>query len=172
VQKIMDWIPYISLSWSAPYQISLAIWFLWGILGPAALAGLAVMLLLIPINGIVFSKLRSWQVEQMKKKGLRIKMMNEILSGVKVSYTISRSFESRMYTVIHSKNTPFSLYFQTLKLYAWEKSFENQVMKVRREEIDLLKKAAYLECLSSFLWNCSQFLVCSYLNECMYLCMT
>lgn len=50
----------------------------------ATFAGLAVLILLIPINGVIGNATKKLQIEQMKNKDKRIKMMNEILSGVKV----------------------------------------------------------------------------------------
>lgn len=47
-QRFMDLVTYLNMIWSAPLQIGLAIYFLWGILGPSVLAGLAVMIILIP----------------------------------------------------------------------------------------------------------------------------
>lgn len=38
-QRFMDLTAYINMLWSAPLQIALAIYFLWGILGPSVLAG-------------------------------------------------------------------------------------------------------------------------------------
>ena len=58
-------------------------------------SGLAVMVLMIPLNGVVASKMKKYQISQMKDKDRRCKMMDEILNGIKV-----------------------------LKLYAWERSFE------------------------------------------------
>jgi len=52
-----------------------------------------------------------------------------------------------------------SSFTQVLKLYAWEQSFEEQVMKIRSEEIEVFKKAAYLGAISTFLWSCAPFLV-------------
>lgn len=46
-----------------------------------------------------------------------------------------------------------------LKLYAWETSFEEQVLGVRAKEIKVLKKAAYLNAGTSFIWSCTPFLV-------------
>ena len=46
--------------------------------------------------------LRNYQIDQMKQKDGRVKLMNEILGGIKV-----------------------------LKLYAWEKSFINQILDIR-----------------------------------------
>lgn len=38
-QRFMDLVTYINMLWSAPLQIALALYFLWGILGPSVLAG-------------------------------------------------------------------------------------------------------------------------------------
>lgn len=48
------------------------------------LAGLAVMIILIPINGWVANRVKNLQIKQMKNKDERVKLMNEILSGIKV----------------------------------------------------------------------------------------
>lgn len=47
-------------------------------------AGLGVMILLIPINGVLANTTKKLQLKQMKYKDKRVKMMNEILSGMKV----------------------------------------------------------------------------------------
>ncbi|XP_051014284.1 ATP-binding cassette sub-family C member 3 [Acomys russatus] len=129
-QRFMDVSPFINLLWSVPLQVILAIYFLWQILGPSALAGVAVIVLLIPLNGAVSIKMRTYQVRQMKFKDSRIKLMNEILNGIKV-----------------------------LKLYAWEPSFLEQVERIRQSELQLLRKGAYLQALSTFIWVCTPFLV-------------
>ncbi|XP_014250192.1 multidrug resistance-associated protein 1-like [Cimex lectularius] len=129
-QRFMDLVTFLNLLWTVPLTIALALYFLWQTLGPSVMAGFAVMIILIPINGVIGSKVRSLQVIQMKNKDERIKMMNEILSGIKV-----------------------------LKLYAWEPSFEKQVMNIREKEIKVLKQASYLNAFSSFLWACAPFLV-------------
>ena len=74
-------------------------YFLWQQLGPSTLAGLAVMILMIPLNGVVATKMKKYQISQMKDKDKRCKLMDEILNGIKV-----------------------------LKLYAWERSFQGQVI--------------------------------------------
>lgn len=53
--------------------------------GPAVLSGLAVLLILIPVNGVIANNVKKLQVKQMKCKDERVKLMNEILNGVKVS---------------------------------------------------------------------------------------
>jgi len=61
-------------------------------------SGLAVMILLIPLNALIAAQMKKLQVAQMKQKDKRTKLMDEILNGMKI-----------------------------LKLYAWEKSFEEKV---------------------------------------------
>ncbi|KAK8386783.1 hypothetical protein O3P69_017907 [Scylla paramamosain] len=129
-QRFMDLMAYINMLWSAPFQIALALYFLWEHLGPSVLAGVGVMVVLIPINGFIANRTKILQISQMKSKDKRVKLMNEILNGIKV-----------------------------LKLYAWEPSFEEQVLGVRDKEIKVLKKAAYLNAGTSFIWTCTPFLV-------------
>uniref|UniRef100_A0A452UGF2 Multidrug resistance-associated protein 1 n=1 Tax=Ursus maritimus TaxID=29073 RepID=A0A452UGF2_URSMA len=129
-QRFMDLAPFLNLMWSAPLQIILAIYFLWQNLGPSILAGVALMVLLIPLNGAVAMKMRALQVEQMKFKDSRIKLMSEILAGIKV-----------------------------LKLYTWEPSFSEKVEGIREDELRLLRKSAYLQAISTFTWVCTPFLV-------------
>lgn len=118
-QKFMDLALYLNLVWSSPLQIVLAMYFLWTTLGPSALAGrfqwltrlfernnlevvydvgLAVMILMGPINAMTAKKMKKYQLQQMKNKDQRIKIMDEILNGIKI-----------------------------LKLYAWETSFQDKV---------------------------------------------
>lgn len=129
-QKFVELTAYLNMIWSAPLQIILALYFLWEVLGPSVLAGLAVMIILIPVNGYIANKVKTLQIRQMKNKDERVKLMNEVLSGIKV-----------------------------LKLYAWEPSFEDQILKIRTKEMKVLKEAAYLNAGTSFIWSCAPFLV-------------
>lgn len=43
------------------------------------------MIILIPVNGFIANKVKQLQIRQMKNKDERVKLMNEILSGIKVS---------------------------------------------------------------------------------------
>ncbi|XP_033169172.1 multidrug resistance-associated protein 1 isoform X11 [Drosophila mauritiana] len=129
-QRFMELTTYLNMIWSAPLQIGLALYFLWQQLGPSVLAGLAVMIILIPVNGVIASRIKTYQIRQMKYKDERVKLMNEVLSGIKV-----------------------------LKLYAWEPSFEKQVLDIRDKEIATLRSTAYLNAGTSFLWSCAPFLV-------------
>uniref|UniRef100_A0A8C7KAB3 Canalicular multispecific organic anion transporter 2-like n=1 Tax=Oncorhynchus kisutch TaxID=8019 RepID=A0A8C7KAB3_ONCKI len=129
-QRFMDLTTFLNMLWSAPLQIILALYFLWQNLGPSVLAGVAVMILLIPLNAAIAVRTRAYQVEQMHYKDARIKLMNEILNGIKV-----------------------------LKLYAWENSFKEKVLEIRQKELNVLRKTAYLGALSTMAWTSAPFLV-------------
>lgn len=86
--RFLELTAYLNMIWSAPLQIALALYFLWGILGPSVLAGLAVMIVLIPVNGLIASRVKTLQIRQMKYKDERVKLMNEVLNGIKVRYPL------------------------------------------------------------------------------------
>ncbi|XP_006101728.1 multidrug resistance-associated protein 1 [Myotis lucifugus] len=129
-QRFMDLTTYINMIWSAPLQVFLALYLLWLNLGPSVLAGVAVMILMVPLNAVMAMKTKTYQVAHMKSKDSRIKLMNEILNGIKV-----------------------------LKLYAWELAFKDKVLAIRQEELKVLKKSAYLAAVGTFTWVCTPFLV-------------
>lgn len=55
---------------------------------------------------------------------------------------------------------------KVLKLYAWEPSFEEKIVKIRNKEIRVLKSAAYLNAGTAFIWACAPFLVSSLCASC------
>jgi len=61
--------------WSAPLQIAIALWQLYETIGASLFAGLAIMLVMMPLNGFVATKQRNLQIRQMKFKDERIKMI-------------------------------------------------------------------------------------------------
>ncbi|CAL9687902.1 unnamed protein product [Knipowitschia caucasica] len=129
-QRFNDVTNFIHLLWSCPLQIALAILFLWFELGPSVFAGLAVMVLMVPLNGLLANKARKIQIDNMKYKDKRLKIMNEILNGIKI-----------------------------LKLFAWEPSFQTQVEELREKELKVLKKFAYLTSVTTFIMSCAPALV-------------
>uniref|UniRef100_A0A3B3VC08 ABC-type glutathione-S-conjugate transporter n=1 Tax=Poecilia latipinna TaxID=48699 RepID=A0A3B3VC08_9TELE len=129
-QRFNDVTNFIHLLWSCPLQIIVSVVFLWLELGPSTLAGVAVMLLMVPVNGLLANQAKKIQRENMKSKDKRLKIMNEILNGIK-----------------------------TLKLFAWEPSFQTQVEDIRGEELKVMRKFAYLTSFSTFISNCAPTLV-------------
>ena len=79
------------------------------------------MVLMIPLNALVYRNIRTYQMEQMKNKDRRNKMMDEILNGMKI-----------------------------IKLYAWESSFLRKVNDIRDQEIYALKVRNYYNSILEF----------------------
>lgn len=52
-QRLMELMTYIQVLWSAPLQISIAVYFLYSTMGVSILAGVTVMVLLIPLSVFV-----------------------------------------------------------------------------------------------------------------------
>lgn len=94
------------------------------------LPGLVVTILTIPISIWVATKLKGLQIEQMKIKDERVKQTSEILGGIKV-----------------------------LKLYAWEPSFEQDVLTTRAKEMKVLLSIAMYNAASYFIWSLAPFLI-------------
>ncbi|KAK9889603.1 hypothetical protein WA026_006976 [Henosepilachna vigintioctopunctata] len=115
---------------SAVLQSSLALYFLWEILGVAVLAGLVVLVALTPFNSFISNRLKTLQLNKMKSTDHRIKLTNEVLSNLKI-----------------------------LKLYAWDSIFYGNVLGVREDECNYLKRSAFFNVGYSFIWSCAPFLV-------------
>ncbi|XP_077621781.1 multidrug resistance-associated protein 1-like isoform X1 [Crocuta crocuta] len=129
-QQLMDLTANLSLLWSAPLQILMAVSLLWQELGPAVLAGAAVLALLIPINALVATRVKKLKKSQTKNKDKQIKLLNEILHGIKI-----------------------------LKLYAWEPSYKKKIAEIREQELEVQKSAGYLAVFSMLTLTCIPFLV-------------
>lgn len=150
---------YIWILWSAPLQIAIALWQLYEVIGPSLFAGFAVMVLMMPLNGFVATKQRNLQIQQMKLKDERIKLMNEVLSGIKVSVSVSGLSPPPAH--------PWCLWagrirvtgLQVIKLYAWEPSFEEKLTCIRDKEMQTVKKAWYYRAIQVFGFTALPFVV-------------
>ena len=128
--RLADLCTYLQILWSGPFQITMAIYFLYQVLGPSVFGGVAVMVLMLPINAYITARSRTLNKTQMKNKDARTKMMDELLGGIKV-----------------------------IKLYAWETPFLKRVLGVRESELENLQRIGYLAAAQSFTWSCTPFLV-------------
>ncbi|NXN65147.1 MRP1 protein, partial [Himantopus himantopus] len=129
-QQLMELTVNINLLWSAPFQVIMAVIFLWKELGPSVLAGVAVLLLVIPINALIAAKVKRLKKSQMRYSDQRVKLLSEMLHGIKI-----------------------------LKLYAWEPAYQRKVMGIREEEVDVLKSSGYLTTYSMLTLTCIPFMV-------------
>ncbi|XP_074845341.1 ATP-binding cassette sub-family C member 4 isoform X5 [Carettochelys insculpta] len=110
---------FLHFLWAGPLQVVAVTALLWLDIGPSCLAGIAVLIILLPLQtlfGRLFSSLRS---RTAAFTDVRIRTMSEVISGMKI-----------------------------IKMYAWEKSFAELVSNIRRNEISMVLKSSYLRGLN------------------------
>ncbi|XP_019436154.1 PREDICTED: ABC transporter C family member 13 isoform X3 [Lupinus angustifolius] len=109
--------------WSLPLQIGVVLYLLYTQVKFAFVAGLAITILLIPVNKWI-SKLIARATEQMmKEKDERVRRTGELLT-----------------------------YIRTLKMYGWELLFSSWLMETRSLEVKHLSTRKYLDAWCVFFW--------------------
>uniref|UniRef100_A0A1I8AJW5 ABC transmembrane type-1 domain-containing protein n=1 Tax=Steinernema glaseri TaxID=37863 RepID=A0A1I8AJW5_9BILA len=130
VERFQMITPQVQQYWSSPFQIILALVLLWQTVGAAAFSGVAIMILVIPVNFTISIIVKKWQVQQMRLKDERVKITNEVLNGIKV-----------------------------VKLYAWEPPMLAEIDKIRRKEVALIRRSVMTRAITDILNVASPFLV-------------
>ena len=82
--RFIETLSYFHMIWSGPLQIVVALVVLYWTMGLAILAGLAVLLLLLPFTLLVFLLGQKFQTKLMKAKDKRLRSIYGVLSGIKV----------------------------------------------------------------------------------------
>ncbi|CAG8651559.1 27572_t:CDS:10, partial [Gigaspora margarita] len=101
---------YFHMIWTVPIQICLSLIFLIYNIGPSAIAGFALLLLMGPIQGKVISLLARTRAKAVVITDERVKLIQEILLGIRA-----------------------------IKYYAWEDSFADALHKLRNKEISFVR---------------------------------
>lgn len=66
---------YLYIAWSGPFQIVIALVLLWRTMGPSIWAGVAILVLAVPLNTFLAKRMRTLQKRQMGNKDARVKLM-------------------------------------------------------------------------------------------------
>ncbi|XP_076457725.1 multidrug resistance-associated protein 1-like [Babylonia areolata] len=129
-QRIQDVMNFFFYAWTTPIQVVMVVAVLYFYIGPSVFAGVITLILLVPLNSYTANRQQVYNRENLKVKDDRLRLTNEVLSGMKV-----------------------------LKLYAWEPSFEKKICDIREKETRLLMKIAYLNITMGVCWYLAPFLV-------------
>jgi len=130
-QRLQDLTQFAQQLWSAPFQIFLCMFSLYKLLGWSMLAGIGVMIFMIPINGLIARYMKNLQKQQMKNKDARSRLIAEIINNMK-----------------------------SIKLYAWGAAFMNKLNYIRNDqELKTLRKIGAGQALANFTWSTAPFLV-------------
>lgn len=84
-QSLVEFPHHSNMVWSATFSIVLAIILLWRQLGLASMAGVLVMFVLIPVNSVITTKSKKYQIKKLRHQDSRVKIINEFLNGIKVN---------------------------------------------------------------------------------------
>ena len=106
---------FVSMIFFAPIQIAVALALIYQQVTESTFVGLGFMIFIVPFNIFVFITMANIRKQMLVVNDQRVKLMNEILAGIRI-----------------------------LKYYAWEVAFQQKVMKIRDDELILLRKLAYV----------------------------
>ncbi|KAJ1337700.1 ATP-binding cassette subfamily C (CFTR/MRP) member 1 [Microdochium nivale] len=130
-QRLQDLAQFLQQVWSAPFQIAICMVSLYNLVGWSMLAGVGVMLIMIPINGFIARFMKRLQKQQMKNKDSRSRLIAEIVNNMK-----------------------------SIKLYAWSTAFMNKLNYVRNDlELKNLRRIGAAQAFANFTWSTTPFLV-------------
>lgn len=131
VQRLQELVNYVQIAWSGPFQITLCLISLHGLLGNAMWAGVVIMIIMIPLNSLLARYQKKLQKSQMKFKDERSRLTSEILNNIK-----------------------------SLKLYGWESPYLAKLNHVRNDkELKNLQRIGIFQAVTVMIWNFSPILV-------------
>ncbi|KAG8452202.1 hypothetical protein GDO86_004119 [Hymenochirus boettgeri] len=110
---------FLHFLWAGPLQAIAVTVLLWIEIGPSCLAGMAVLLILMPLQTCLGKFFTSLRGKTAAFTDIRIRTMNEVISGMRI-----------------------------IKMYAWEQSFTELVNNIRKKEIEKILRSSYLRGLN------------------------
>lgn len=115
---------YLHGIWYNVVQIILCMYFLWQQLGSSCLAGIAVMIVVMPITNSVAQGIAKLQKVLMKARDERVNINSEVLGSMK-----------------------------TVKIQAWEEPFQKRIMEYRTRELKELLRYWIYSSTTAMIWN-------------------
>lgn len=129
-QRLQDLLTYLHAVWYSFFQIGVAMYFLWGQVGSSCLAGLIVIVLMIPTTNFVARWLGRIQKSLMKARDARTSLNSEMLGAMKV-----------------------------IKTQAWEEDFRSKLLSLRNAELDRLWRYFLTSGISVTMYSAAPLLV-------------
>ncbi|XP_056891799.1 ATP-binding cassette sub-family C member 10 [Takifugu flavidus] len=123
VDRVVNFFTSFHELWSMPFCFIATLYLMYLQVGVAFLGGLCVAVLLVPFNRFLASRILSNNKQMLSCKDSRVKIMTEILFGIRV-----------------------------IKFYTWESHFTQKVSDCRKEELSHLKAIKYLDALCVYTW--------------------
>lgn len=109
---------------AAPLELTIGFFFLYQLIGVACFFGLLVMIIILPINHFNAKIFARTQDKLMEARDKRVSLMNEVLQGIR-----------------------------QIKFFAWEKKWEERIMKARNVELHQLSITYINGVFFSLVWQ-------------------
>ncbi|KAH9907116.1 ABC transporter type 1, transmembrane domain-containing protein [Fomitopsis serialis] len=111
---------FLTLLVKLPVEILCCVWFLYAVLGWSAFVGLASIILLFPVPGMIATRIRKVQIVKMKKTDARVQSATETMNVIRM-----------------------------IKLFGWEPRVGKQLAEKREDELELVKKSKLLDLINN-----------------------
>lgn len=106
---------HLHFLWLGPFELLVALYFLYEQIGVSAFYGIAILLLYLPLQAYLSRLTSRLRLRTALRTDRRVRMMNEIIAGI-----------------------------QVIKMYAWEQPFEKLVASTRASEMSVIRKVNYI----------------------------
>ncbi|PSN46970.1 hypothetical protein C0J52_11126 [Blattella germanica] len=110
---------FLHYLWIGPVETLVVTYFMWQEVNVAAVIGVASLLMFIPLQAYLGKKTSSFRMKTAIRTDERVRLMNEIISGV-----------------------------QVIKMYTWELPFAQLVNSTRKNEIKAVRATSYIRGIS------------------------
>lgn len=121
---------YLNYFYTVPLQIGFTSWYLYVILGWSSLVGLAVTLIVLPLNYKIALYWETIQTDLMSCSDKRMDLINELLQAIRI-----------------------------IKFFAWERQFQRRIDQARQAELQVLTKRMYVWIVGATVWFCFPMLI-------------
>ena len=105
----------MQLMFSTVFVMAFVLIMLWSVMGPSSLAGVALIIVAVPLNAWCVRKQTKLQQANMKLRDSRMKVMNELLNGIRI-----------------------------IKFFSWEDNFSDKINTIRSQELKNMRSAMYV----------------------------
>ncbi|XP_066143697.1 probable multidrug resistance-associated protein lethal(2)03659 isoform X2 [Euwallacea fornicatus] len=116
VTRFENAVKHIHSLWIGPIEMLIIVILLYFYVGPSGMTGVAFLMLFLPVQMWLGKKTSNFRLNTAMRTDERIRLMNEIISGI-----------------------------QVIKMYTWEKPFAKLVEISRWKEMQQIKKNAYIK---------------------------
>lgn len=124
-------VSYVHYIWSGPFQIIVILALLFRLLGWIAFVGFVFLLVGIPIQSRITTRLSRYRKETAATTDKRVRLMQEIIQGIRV-----------------------------IKFYSWEVSFLGKLLDTRDQEVQRVRKASIIRSLTVVLTSVTAIFAC------------